>query len=334
MPEAVAGIRAFNRFYTRTIGVLQEGVYHRSLSLTEARVLYELAQREATTASEIAATLGIDRGYLSRIFKRFAERHFVHRGTGKDRRQNTLTLTAAGRREFRRIDRQSDKDVAALIAGLSAAERQQLAGAMKMIESLLGGDEPAAPFILRLPDPGDYGWVVQRHGAIYAAEYGWNEEFEALVAEIVARFIRTFDPRRERCWIAERNGQNAGCVFVVKRSSRVAQLRCLLVEPSARGHGIGERLVQECIHFARDRGYRKMMLWTNSVLHAARRIYQKFGFQLVAEEPRHIFGHDLVSQNWELTLSGVREAPPTRPARGPRSAAGRPTRPRSSSATP
>ena len=305
LDSSVAAVRKFNRFYTQKIGVLEENVYRRPLSLTEARVLYELAQRKETSASDIAATLVLDRGYLSRILKRFQQRRLISRRAGaSDRRRSAISLTAAGRREFSRIDRQSEKEVAAMLASVPESSRPEVIAAMSRIESLLDPGADSSPsFVLRPPGPGDYGWVVQRHGAIYAAEYGWNEEFEALVAEIVARFIRNFDATRERCWIAERGGRNAGCVFVVKKSERVAQLRCLLVEPDARGHRIGERLVEECIRFARQRAYRRMMLWTNSVLHAARHIYEKFGFALVAEEPRHIFGHDLASQTWELPLT-------------------------------
>ena len=300
----IAAIRQFNRFYTQKIGVLEEKVYDRPLSLTEARVLYELANRENVTASELATDLGLDPGYLSRILSGFEKRKLLRRTMrSDDRRKSVLTLTEKGTQEFARIDERSNDQIAAMIERLPPADQQRIVTSMQTIGSLLGAPAPRhPPFLLRPPAAGDYGWAVQRHGVIYAEEYGWNEEFEALVAEIMARFVQRFDPKRERCWIAEREGQNVGCVFLVKKSERVAQLRCLLVEPSARGHGIGQRLVQECVRFARQHGYRKMILWTNDVLHAARHIYEQCGFQLVEEEKHHSFGHDLVGQTWELKL--------------------------------
>jgi len=304
MATNIAAVRQFNRFYTQKIGVLEENVYGRPLSLTEARVLYELANGDHVTASHVVAALSLDPGYISRIVGRFEKQKLVRRTTASgDRRKSVLTLTAKGAHEFARINVRSDSRVASMIGNLSPADQHRLVSSMQAIQSLLGTpSDRTAPFLLRPPSAGDFGWVVQRHGAIYAQEYGWNEEFEALVAEIVARFIRNFDAKRERCWIAESDGENAGCVFVVKRSERVAQLRCLLVEPAARGRGIGESLVGECIRFARQHGYRKMMLWTNSVLHAAGRIYERYGFELIEEERQHIFGHDLVSQTWEVRL--------------------------------
>jgi DNA-binding MarR family transcriptional regulator/N-acetylglutamate synthase-like GNAT family acetyltransferase len=301
----VAAIRRFSRFYTQKIGVLEEKVYDRPLSLTEARVLYELANREEVTASELANDLGFDPGYLSRILSRFEKRRLLRRSLrSDDRRKSILALTQKGTQEFARIDKRSNDQIAMMISGLSPSDEQRIVSSMQTIESLLGA-RPSRnpPFLLRPPAAGDYGWVVQRHGAIYAEEYGWNEEFEALVAEIVAHFVQRFDPNRERCWIAEREGQNVGCVFLVRKSERVSQLRCLLVEPSARGQGIGQRLVEECVRFARQRGYRKMILWTNDVLHAARHIYEQCGFRLVEEKSHHSFGHDLVGQTWELLLS-------------------------------
>lgn len=300
----VAAIRRFNRFYTQKIGVLEENLYDRPLSLSEARVLYEIANRKEATASQLAADLALDPGYLSRILGRFEKRKLLRRTThSDDRRKNILLLTEKGKGEFARIDKRSDEQIAAMIDDVSPADRQRIVTSMQTIESVLApSPPPGPPFLLRPPAAGDYGWVIQRHGAIYAEEYGWNEEFEALVAEIMARFVQRLDPRRERCWIAERQGQNVGCVFLVRKSERVAQLRCLLVEPSARGHGIGQRLVEECIRFARQHGYRKMILWTNDVLHAARRIYENCGFQLVEEEKHRSFGHDLVGQTWEMRL--------------------------------
>jgi DNA-binding MarR family transcriptional regulator/N-acetylglutamate synthase-like GNAT family acetyltransferase len=302
--DTIAQVRRFNRFYTHKIGVLEENVYHVALSLSEARILYELANRKGVTASELAAALGLDQGYLSRILTRFEKRKFLQRSTrSDDRRKNVLTLTRRGWQEFARIDRASSEQVGAMLDGLKANDRQRIVAAMQTIESLLGTpSERGEPYILRPPAPGDYGWVIQRHGAIYAAEYGWNEEFEALVAEIMVHFIRRFDPQRERAWIAERDGQNVGCVFLVKKSERVAQLRCLLVEPTARGLGIGARLVEECIRFAQQRGHKKMILWTNDILHAARHVYEQCGFKLVGEEKHRSFGHELVGQTWQLTL--------------------------------
>jgi len=302
--HSVAAIRRFNRFYTQKIGVLEENVYDRPLSLSEARVLYEIANRKEVTASQLAADLALDPGYLSRILSRFEKRRLLRRTMhSADRRKNLLLLTEKGAKEFARIDKKSHDEIAAMIDGVSPADRQRIVTSMQTIESLLAPPPPPGPpFLLRPPAAGDYGWVIQRHGVIYAEEYGWNEEFEALVAEIMARFVQRLDPRRERCWIAERQGQNVGCVFLVRKSERVAQLRCLLVEPSARGHGIGQRLVEECVRFARQHGYRKMILWTNDVLHAARRIYEHCGFQLVEEDKHHSFGHDLVGQTWELKL--------------------------------
>ncbi len=302
--DTIAAVRRFNRFYTQKIGVLEENVYHVSLSLSEARILYELANRASVTAAELAAALGLDPGYVSRILTRFEKEKLLKRSArSNDRRKNILTLTRRGSQKFARIDRASREQIVELLHHLAENDQRRVVAAMQTIESLL---EPpsgrAEAYILRPPAPGDYGWVIQRHGAIYAAEYGWNEEFEALVAEIMAHFVQRFDPHRERAWIAERDGQNVGCAFLIKKSERVAQLRCLLVEPSARGLGIGARLVEECIRSAQQRGYLKMILWTNDILHAARHIYEQCGFKLVKEEKHRSFGHDLVGQTWELTL--------------------------------
>jgi DNA-binding MarR family transcriptional regulator/GNAT superfamily N-acetyltransferase len=302
----VDAVRRFNRFYTRRIGVLREGLLGSPFSLAEARVLYELAHREAPTAAALARDLDLDAGYLSRILKSFEKRGMVHRTRSEsDGRQSILSLMSKGRRAFAALDAQSNEEVRGMAAGLTPAHRNQLAAAMQTIESLLGGaigPAPAVPYILRPHQPGDMGWVAHRHGILYAQEYGWDESFEALVAEIAAKFIRNFDPRRERCWMAERAGEVVGSVFLVKRSKNVAQLRLLLVEPDARGLGIGRRLVEECIRFARQKGYRKIMLWTNDVLTAARKIYERAGFRLVEEGGHHSFGKDLVGQNWELDL--------------------------------
>jgi len=302
----VEAVRHFNRFYTRRIGVLQKGLLQSPFSLAQARVLYELAHRENPAAGALAKDLGLDAGYLSRILKGFEKHGLVGRSrSDSDGRQSILSLTAKGRRAFAALDAQSNEEVRGMAGKLAPAGRRQLAAAMQTIERLLDGDAGVAapvPYVLRPHQPGDMGWVAHRHGVLYAQEYGWDESFEALVAEIAAKFIRKFDPQRERCWMAERAGELVGSVFLVKRSKNVAQLRLLLVEPGARGLGIGRRLVEECIRFARQRGYRKIALWTNSGLTAARKIYEQAGFRLVEESRHHSFGKDLVGQNWELEL--------------------------------
>ena len=305
-PQRVAAVRRFNRFYTRQIGLLQETLLRSPFSLTEARVLYELGRHAPTHATALGRELGLDAGYLSRILRGFERRGLLERTPSKtDGRQHVLALTGQGRNAFARLDGASRREIGTLLALLPTARQQRLVAAMHVIEQLLGGPpQPArsAAYRVRPHRPGDMGWVVHRHGVLYAREYGWDARFEALVAEIVARFIKRYDPKRERCWIAEREGEIVGSVFLVRRSDRVAQLRLLLVEPHARGLGIGARLVRECIGFARRAGYRKIMLWTNDVLHAARHIYEKAGFHLVREERHHSFGHDLVGQTWERTV--------------------------------
>jgi DNA-binding MarR family transcriptional regulator/GNAT superfamily N-acetyltransferase len=302
--QRVEAVRRFNRFYTRQIGVLHEGLLQSPFSLAEARVLYELAHRAGPTASELGKDLGLDPGYLSRILRDFAERGLLDKTPSKlDGRQSHLALTAQGRKAFAPLDSRSRDEIGAMLRELPPAEQTRLVDAMETVERLLGGRPgPKVPYLLRSHRPGDIGWVIHRHGALYAQEYGWDGSFEALVADIAAKFIRDFDAKRERCWIAEREGDIVGSVFLVAQSKTVAKLRLLLVEPSARGLGIGHRLVDECVRFARDVGYRKLTLWTNDILVAARRIYEAKGFHLVAEEPHHSFGHDLVGQNWELDL--------------------------------
>ncbi|HEY8458813.1 MAG TPA: GNAT family N-acetyltransferase [Blastocatellia bacterium] len=273
-------------------------------SLAEARIIYELAQREKATATELSGELGLDAAYLSRLLGAFKKRGLIAgkpSETGGGR--SFIWLTEKGRKAFAELNAHSRNEIESLIGGLSPANRNRLAEAMRVIEELLGArPERKVPYVIRPHRPGDMGWVTHRHGVLYNEEYGWNEEFEALVAEITAKFIRNYDPKRERCWIAERGGEIVGSVFLVKKSKTVAQLRLLLVEPSARGMGIGKRLVSECVRFARQTGYKKIMLWTNSGLDAARHIYEEAGFRLVKEEPHHSFGHDLVGQNWELKL--------------------------------
>jgi DNA-binding MarR family transcriptional regulator/N-acetylglutamate synthase-like GNAT family acetyltransferase len=297
----VGVVRRFNRFWTRQIGVLREGYLESRFSLTEVRVLFELAHREETTASELGEELGLDAGYLSRLLGGFEKGGLIHkRPSEADGRRSLLRLTEQGLETFAPLDARSRSDIGAMLGSLTVAEQERLVGAMRTIEGLLTEEEGS--YLLRPHESGDMGWVVYRHGVLYAGEYGWDERFEALVAEIVAKFIREYDPKLERCWMAERDGENVGCVFLVKQSEEIARLRLLLVEPQARELGIGSRLVEECIRFARRAGYQKITLWTNDVLYAARRIYQGVGFRLVHEEPHHSFGHDLVGQTWELEL--------------------------------
>jgi DNA-binding MarR family transcriptional regulator/GNAT superfamily N-acetyltransferase len=300
----VGAVRRFNRFWTRRIGVLREEYLESPFSLTEVRVLYELAHREDTTASELGKELGLDKGYLSRILRGFEERGLIAKKPSEtDGRRSLLRLTEGGQEAFVPLDARSREDVGAMLEALSAAEQDRLVGAMRTIERLIGArPEPKVPYLLRQHEPGDMGWVVHRHGVLYVREYGWDERFEAMVARIVADFVDYYDPAKERCWIAEMEGEIVGCVFVVKASDTVAKLRLLLVEPEARGLGLGTHLVEECIRFARGRGYEKLTLWTNSVLDAARRIYEEKGFEVVEEEEHHSFGKDLIGQNWELKL--------------------------------
>lgn len=297
-------VRSFNRFYTRKIGVLQEKLLHGPFSLTEVRVLYELAHREGPAASELSIDLGLDPAYLSRMLRAFERRGLVKkRRSALDGRSSLLALTPAGKRALTPLEERARQEIAALLRNLSGRQQQTLLDSMKSIEELLGSGPPRAPaWLLRPLEPGDVGWVVERHGALYAAEYGWDERFEGLVARIAGEFLERNDPKRERCWIAERNGERIGSVFLVQGSRRVAKLRLLLVEPAARGLGVGTRLVEECIRFARLAGYRKLTLWTQSMLTAARRIYQRAGFHLVRQEKHHSFGHDLLGETWELDL--------------------------------
>jgi DNA-binding MarR family transcriptional regulator/GNAT superfamily N-acetyltransferase len=305
--QRIEAVRRFNRFYTRQIGVLQEGLLESRFSLAEARILYELAHRQQLTASALAQDLGLDAGYLSRILRRFQKQGLVTRQPSPaDRRQQLLSLTEQGQQAFAPLNTRSHEQIGAMLSQISADQQREIIAAMQRIERLLGsGGEPGLPYLLRAHQPGDMGWIVHRHGLLYAQEYGWNDEFEALVAKIVAGFLEHYDPQRERCWIAEREGAIAGSVFLVKKADQVAQLRLLLVEPSARGLGIGRRLVQECERFARQAGYQKIVLWTNSVLTGARRIYEQAGYRMVDSEPHHSFGHDLVGENWELELSSA-----------------------------
>ena len=314
--QQVEQVRAFNRDYTRRIGVLSQGLLDSPWSLTEARVLYEIAHHPGVTASELAAGLGLDRGYLSRILKRFtAKRLLVRAAAGTDARRQHLRLTPAGRGAFAPLERRARRQVRTLLAPLDAGRRDALLAAMSTIRRAFDPARGVAAVTLRAHRPGDMGWVVERHGALYAREYGWSEEFEALVAGITADFIRKLDLAHERCWIAELEGQRVGCVFLVADTAGSARLRLLLVEPQARGLGLGGRLIGECVSFARAAGYQRIVLWTQSRLVAARRLYQWAGFVRTARKPHHSFGHDLVGETWELSLTGGSVPAPQRAPR-------------------
>lgn len=302
--KTVDALRAFNRFYTALLGALNERLLESAYSLTEARVLYELAQRGRATAAELARDLNIDPAYLSRIVAKFRKAGLVSASqSASDGRARSLALSEDGEAAFAVLDRASSDEVSALIAPLSAPERNTLARAAGTIRSLLGDDtDGREPYLIRSHRPGDLGWVIHRHAVLYAEEYGFDQSFETLVAQVAHDFLASHDPRREHCWMAERHGEPVGSVTVVDGGDGVAKLRLLYVEPSARGLGIGGRLVDECLHFARRAGYRRMTLWTNDILHAAQHIYQARGFELTAEEPHHSFGLDLVGQTWERDL--------------------------------
>jgi DNA-binding MarR family transcriptional regulator/GNAT superfamily N-acetyltransferase len=307
----VDAVRRFNRFYTRAIGALNEGWLDGPFSLTEARVLYELAHRENPTATVVGNALDLDAGYLSRILRSFEKRGLVRKSPSlADGRQSLLALTDKGLKAFAPLDQRTAEQVGSMLKKLSETAQGQLIGAMRAIENVLGATETAGasvkpskvPYLLRPHQLGDMGLIVHRQGVLYGQEYGYDEGYEALVAEIVAKFIQHYDPRRERCWIAERDGEIAGSVFLVAESKTAAKLRLLYVEPSARGLGIGSRLVAECIRFARLAGYKKIVLWTQSDLHAARHIYKNAGFRVAKKKPHHSFGKDLVAETWQLVL--------------------------------
>jgi DNA-binding MarR family transcriptional regulator/GNAT superfamily N-acetyltransferase len=302
----IATVRRFTRFYTRHIGLLQEELLQSGFSLAEARVLYELAHRTPMTATALAAALNLDAGYLSRILRRFAEIGLVSKKRiPNDGRQSLISITAKGRKAFAPLNKSSHDQVAAMLARLSEGEQGRLLGAMTTVEALL---QPSAPdarppvLILRPHRAGDMGWVTSANAEIYAREYGWDMSYEALVAKITAEFIENFDPKRERCWIAEIDGERVGSVFVVRKTDAIAKLRLLIIDPKARGLGLGKRFVDECLRFAKDAGYSSMTLWTQSILTAARAIYARAGFKLVAEEPHHSFGADLIGETWERAL--------------------------------
>lgn len=305
LDDKIDQVRKFNRFFTRKIGALREGLLHSSYSLTEVRILFEIANSAAPTATKLSRELGLDAGYLSRILARFEEQGLTERvRSEQDGRQYLIHLTAEGRKLFSLLDQRSRDEIAELLNELSEEDQQRLLKAMHEIENILDRKSLkfSETFVLRSHRPGDMGWVTHRHGVLYAQEYGWDERFEALVAQITADFINNYNPERERSIIAEMNGEIVGSVFVVESSDTVAKLRLLLVEPKARGLGLGSRLVQECITFSRRAGYQKLVLWTNSVLEAARHIYAKAGFKLVEQEAHHSFGKDLIGETWELIL--------------------------------
>jgi DNA-binding MarR family transcriptional regulator/GNAT superfamily N-acetyltransferase len=300
----IEAVRRFNRFYTSKIGVLDERLLRSPFSLAEARIVYELGQRAQATASELARELALDPGYLSRLLGGLGESGIVAKAPSpSDGRQIVLSLTQAGRSAFASLDARSAEQVGALLGRLEAGEQARLVAALGTVERMLEPSAAApAAYMLRPHRPGDMGWIVHRHGALYAQQFGWDESFEALVAEIAAKFIDKYDAKRERCWLAEQDGEILGSVLLAKHSSTVAKLRLLLVEPEARGRGLGARLVEECVRFARHAGYRKVTLWTQSILVPARRIYERAGFRRVREEPHKSFGHDLVGEYWELKL--------------------------------
>jgi len=302
----VAAVRRFNRFYTRQIGVLRKTFLGSPYSLTEARVLYEIANDHATTASEIGRKLDLDAGYLSRTLRAFEKRGLiVRKRSARDTRQSHLALSLRGRRAFAPLEKRSQHDAKAMLGKLAVANRARLIGAMHTIETLLAGEisiKRRRRYTLRAPIPGDFGWVIRRHAELYGQEYGWKAPFEALCAQIVADCVNKNDHNRERCWIAEIDGENVGCVFLAKESATVARIRLLLVDPTARGLGLGTRLVDECIRFARRARYKEITLWTHRVLASARHIYQKAGFKLVRSERHRNWGPPVVSEHWDLEL--------------------------------
>jgi DNA-binding MarR family transcriptional regulator/ribosomal protein S18 acetylase RimI-like enzyme len=302
--EHISAVRYFNRFFTRQIGVLREGLLHSPYSLSEARIVFELANRSNLTASDLCNELGLDAGYLSRILNKLEQQNLIEKTrSDNDGRQRLISLTTEGQSAFTLLDSRSNDEISEMLSELNESDRARLIEAMHTIEGILDHSfKYAEPFYLRHHQAGDMGWVINQHGLLYSREYGWDEKFEALVAQICADFINNYDPQKERCWIAEMQGEQVGSIFCVKAGEDVAKLRLLLVVPKARGLGLGTRLVTECIRFAQRSGYKKLTLWTNDVLVDARRIYQKKGFKLVEEEPHHSFGHDLVGQNWDLML--------------------------------
>lgn len=304
--DYIARIRHFNRFYTRLIGLITGHYLDSPFSLTEARVLYELANQTQPTATVVNAELRLDAGYLSRILNGFSKTGLITKTASRDdARASILTLTEKGRQAYEDLNSRSQAGIQSLLEPLSPGNQSRVVTAMGIIESLLNNsksEKPASPLFIRPPVPGDMGWVVKRHAELYAQEYGWDEKFEGLVAGIVSDFVKNFNPSCERCWIAEQNGENVGCIFLVKLDDTTAKLRMLLVDPKTRGMGLGGKLVDECVQQARRFGYKKMVLWTNNILHSAIHLYEKAGFHKVSEEPEHAYGHDLIFENWEMDL--------------------------------
>lgn len=305
LEERISEVRRFNRFITRKIGALREGLLHSPYSLTEARIIFEIANSDHLTAADLTKILGLNAGYLSRTLAGLEEKGIIQKvRSEEDGRQRILQLTDEGEKAFRLLNQRSHDEVAQLLGELSEREQQRLISAMQTVQGLLDGKgfKYSEPYFLRQHEPGDMGWIIHKHGILYAKEYGWDERFEALVSQIAADFINNYKPAKERCFIAEMDGEIVGSVLVVQESETVAKLRLLLVDPKARGMGLGTKLVEECIRFAKRVGYKKLVLWTNSVLREARHIYQKTGFKLVAQEKHHSFGQDLVGETWELEL--------------------------------
>lgn len=303
LARRAACYRAFNRFYTGHIGVLDRRILDSPFSLAEARILYELVQRDGCSATELVATLDMDPGYVSRILAGFERDGLLRRQRSRsDARQRTLHLTARGKRVFEQIDQRSQAQAESMLAALPARDQAALLDAMRTIERVLGQATTDGRITLRQPRCGDYGWLIERHAVIYRDEFGWNEEFEAMVAELVGRFAREHDPGRERGWIAEHEGERLGSIFLTRTSEEEARLRFFLVEAHARGRGLGQRLIAECLRFARRAGYRSISLWTSQHLAAARRLYERAGFQLARAEPAHSFGSDWISETWSLVL--------------------------------
>jgi DNA-binding MarR family transcriptional regulator/GNAT superfamily N-acetyltransferase len=306
--QRIAAARRFNRFYTRQIGVLRKNFLDSPYSLGEARVIYEIASDQSPTASDIGRALDLDAGYLSRVLRNFEKRGLVERNiSAKDARQSHLALSPRGRKAFALLDGLSQRDIGTMLDKLPSVDQSRLIAAMSTIETLLESGPRTTPkehraYKLRDPVPGDFGWIVKRHAELYALEYRWMEPFEGVCAQIVADFVNKFDAKHERCWIAEMNGENVGCIFVTKDSAKVARVRLLLVDPEARGPGLDARLNEEAIRFAREAGYAKMTLWTHSVLKAARHIYQKAGFKLMRSEKHKSWGQPVVSEYWDLEL--------------------------------
>jgi DNA-binding MarR family transcriptional regulator/N-acetylglutamate synthase-like GNAT family acetyltransferase len=301
--QQVGLVRAFNRDYTRRIGVLREGLLDSRFTLTELRVMYELAHRSGITAAQLADNLDLDRGYLSRLLKHFERSGWLKRRTSEsDGRRQHLALTAGGRAVFKPLERRANLEVRRMLAPLDSQRVRAVLEAMQAIQTSFGEARPTGSVSFRSHRVGDMGWVIARHGELYASQYGWNQEFEALVAQIAAGFVQNLDASRERCWIAERDGRRLGCIFLVAEDQATAKLRLLLVEPEARGLGVGRELIARCVLFARESGYRRITLWTQQTLTAARRLYQQAGFLKVSEEPHRSFGAELVGESWELRL--------------------------------